>query len=223
MILNLWEDCRRVLAEGNYTPWLATADEFSDRAYEPGYGAAGAAMEPLLRKFVEVQTLVRMSQEAKAELAEIDAIQKSAFADVPAMKVVGRATYGSPFGPYYLAIRVDQDFLISNIDQLLSNEPVRYMTVTNCMPNEDFAALIRNYRVAEQFRTTFRFRYPPRQVMTIAKAVQEAKLYWSLSLTLDGVIDRNRMIAAHFVMNNNISQGTKLFVGRPPTESCAHP
>ncbi len=211
-----WDDCRRLLAETNYTGWDIVADEFLDREGNAGYELAGP-MASLLRGMQELQTLVRMSADSKAidaKRAELAEVQK-AF-DTPINKRVGRALYTMPFGPYYLGITVDQDFLVNNPDTLLSTEPVRYMTVTNCQPNEDFAALLRNYRTAQQWRTTFRFRYPPRNIMNVSVAVQEAHLYHQSSLTLEGVFDRNSLIATRFLMAKNVSTGVKLLMGRPP-------
>lgn len=219
-----WDDCRRVLAETNYTGWHLVADEFLDRAGSPGYELAGQ-MFSLLVGMPELQTLVRMSSRDEkaidAKRTELAEAQK-AF-NTPATKRVGRATYTMPFGPYYMGITVDQDFLVNNSDVLLSTEPVRYMTVANCVPNEDFAALLRNYRTAQQWRTTFRFRYPPRNIMATALAVQEAHLYHQTSLTLDGVYDRNGLIATRFMMAKNVSTGVKLLMGRPPREVCSRP
>lgn len=214
-----WDDCRRMLAETNYTGWHIVADEFSDRQGESGYELAGP-MYSLLVGMTELQTLVRMTTpdtkaiEAKrAELAEVQKAFKT-----PERLVTGRAVYNMPFGPYYMGITVEQDFLVNNPDVLLSNEPIRYMTVTNCRPNEDFAALLRNYRVAQQWRTTFRFNRPPREIMSLSKAVEKAHLYHSICLTLDGVIDWNSLIATHFRMAKNVSCGVKLRLGRPARE-----
>ncbi len=222
MILNLWEDCRRVLAEGNYTPWLVTADEFADRVGECGYDGA-AEMESLLRGFVRIQELVRMSSPDQVELKELRTqaaeLQKS-FTTPPQLNV-GRAMYGLPFGPYYLGITVPMDYLAHNME-LLSTHPIRYMNVTQCQDNDDLAMILRNYRVAEQFRTTFTFNRQPRHIMKVAKAVEEAKLYWSLQLSFSNVFDVNRMVEVHFQMNRSISRGTRLSMGRPPAERCVH-
>lgn len=219
-----WDDCRRLIAEQNYTAWLIVADEFADRQGNPGYELAGE-MFTLLTGMVELQTLVRMSpldtKAVEAKRAELAEIQKRF--PTPPTRVHGRATYSMPFGPYYLGITVDQDMLINNADTLLSTEPIRYMTVTNCRANDDFAALLRNYRTAQQWRTAFRFRYPPREVMSVAKAVENAHLYHSLSLTLQGVNDRNSLIATHFNMAKNVSCGVKLLMGNPPREVAERP
>lgn len=214
-----WDDCRRMLAETNYTSWLIVADEFGDREGNPGYELA-RPMFNLLTGMLELQTLVRMTTpdtkaitEKRAELAEIQKL----FPTLPT-RTHGRAVYSLPFGPYYMGITVDQDFLVNNPDVLLSNEPIRYMTVTNCRVNDDFAALLRNYRTAQQWRTTFRFRYPPREVMSVAKAVENAHLYHSIALTLQNVNDRNSLIATHFRMAKNVSCGVKLLMGNPPRE-----
>jgi hypothetical protein len=208
-----------MLSETNYTSWLIAADEFADRRGEPGYELAGE-MFTLLTGMLELQTLVRMSspdtKAIEAKRKELAKVQE-AFT-TPPTKVVGRAVYSLPFGPYYMGIMVDQDVLVNNPDALLSVEPIRYMTVTNCRVNDDFAALLRNYRTAEQWRTSFRFRYPPREVMSVAKAVEAAHLYHSLSLTLQGVNDRNSLIATHFRMAKNVSCGVKLLMGNPPRE-----
>lgn len=219
-----WDDCRRMLAESNYTSWLIVADEFSDRQGETGYELAGP-MFSLLVGMVELQTLVRTSpldtKAVEAKRKELADLQK--LFPTPATRVHGRATYSLPFGPYYMGITVDQDFLVNNADTLLSNEPIRYMTVRNCQVNGDFAALLRNYRTAQQWQTSFSFRTPPREVMSMAKAVEEAHLYHQVYLTLEGVNDRNSLIATHFRMAKNVSCGVKLLMGRPPREVAVRP
>lgn len=213
---SLWIVAREVLtAQSDSTPWLATADEFADRTGQEGYDGAGE-METLLRGFVECQTFVRMSLPIPTELTMRMTKAQEKFTTAPTLQS-GRAVYSRPFGPYYLALTIPAPTLAANFD-LLSAQPVRYVTITDCEANDDLALFMRNYRMNNQFEVNFRFRSQPRNIMTVAKAVLQGTFYWSDRISMN-ILDVNRMVAAHFCLAKSICRGTRLFMGRPPTLS----
>lgn len=212
---SLWVVARNVLsAHSDATPWLMTADEFADRAGQEGYDGANE-MFTLLTGFVECQKFVRMSQPIPADLTERMTKAQAKFTTAPQLRS-GRAVYSRPFGPYYLAATVNAADLANNFD-LLSVEPVRYITITGCRADEDLNLFMRNYRIENAFEVSFQFNGQPRQIMNVAKAVHQGRFYWCNQLTLN-IADVNRMVAAHFMMAPSICKGTKLFMGRPPRE-----
>lgn len=191
---------------------LVAADAFQEASQTAN--DAPERFAELLRKYIEIQTCVRMSQVPPLALAKrYDELNKSF--DVKPTKNIHGATYSKPFGPLYTALEVDQVTLIGNLN-LMADEPVRELSIRNARADSDLAAILRNYRIETMFQLSIQARYDygnarNSAASTIAQAIKEIKADFLMRLSISNVVDTKKHLQLFFQMSK-VSKGCELWV-----------
>lgn len=159
-------------------------------------------MGELLRCYIDIQTCVRMSQVPPSALAKrYDELNKS-YGTKPEKPIRG-GKYYQPFGPFYTALEITQDELVSNLD-LLVDQPVRELVINNVQATPGLALILRNYRMESMFTVRLNARYTyranPNAAQPFAEAIRDMKALQLLKLTVTGVDDSKKLIQLYFQM-----------------------
>lgn len=216
---------RNAISEGGDTGMLIAADGLDESAeYNPG----NATLAELLRKYVEVQTMVRMSMTPPLAFAKRFQELQAEFNTKPEKSIPNYfgAKYTKPLGPYYLALSAPQNSLAENLNWL-SVEPVRELTVTHLRPiDPDLALILRNYRMESMFRLHLSIAYGrPTQAAFdgLCAAVKGLNAPMLQQLTLSNVGDRRNHLQLFFNMAGGIPKGCELWTAdnyREPARIC---
>ena len=189
---------------------LVTADRLDDTG-EP----ANCRLAELLRTYVNIQTYVRTSSPIPTDMADRFTELQSDYKIEPRKYVQGNFYnnhYTNPLGPFYLNIEADMQELANNL-QWLSEEPVRNITISDCIPGKDLGLILRNYRVDAAYSLHLRFRRRTMNVRDVADALRVATLSMCNRITITGLDDRLKIVQMGFLMGNKIRKGCELFMG----------
>ena len=164
----------------------------------------------LLRKYIEIQTFVRMSSAPPAALVESYNTLNNSFG-TPAEFKDGSATYTKPFGPYYTALKISQQSLVSNWDRL-TDQPVRELEVTGVSFNDDLAMILRNYRMEVMYQLTLRmFSYRTEHAAQVGEYIKKLKAPMLIRLSIHYVEDPKGLIKLGF-QTSGVRKGAELWV-----------
>jgi hypothetical protein len=198
-------DFRQCIAEQSDSGMLIAAD-WCDEQPDQRTQQIGT----LLRRYVEIQTYVRMSQPIPLEMAnEFKAINDSF--EMPLQRQLESGFYAQPLGPFYTELVTDLTHLVNNLN-LLSIEPIRVITITRCYPNDDLALILRNYRMDCALRVTLGFAWNANDAHSVAQSLLKMKASQLNSLTITNVEDRLKMVISAFHAAPNIRKGAELFM-----------
>ena len=217
---DLLHNFRYALSEGGDTGMLVAADAFQEASVTDN--DKPAQFSELLRKYVEIQTCVRMSQVPPLALAKrYDELNKG-FGAKPT-KVVNGATYSKPFGPLYTALEVDQATLIGNIG-LLAEEPVRELSIRYATPSNDLAMILRNYRIETMhmlsIAATYNYGNGRNSIAwNLAQSIKDITAPQLMRLSITNVVDPKKHLQLFFQMSK-VAKGCELWVS-PNTYSAA--
>lgn len=203
------ERVRLAVSEGSENGMLIAADYLEENGDE-----TDVKLGLLLRNYVNILTYVRMSQPIPLDMAEQSKQLQSAF-NTPDHKRADPSNYGchyrKPLGPYYTALDATQRAIIASMD-LISQEPIRELTITEGDVNDETGMILRNYRVDYMYTLTYRFIHQRSNISALAKAVMEMKASQMHSFTIIGVNDRLKTVQAAFLSNRNIRKGCELLI-----------
>lgn len=212
---NLTELFRNAVSEGSDTGVLIAADAF-DESDDPQNNKLGL----LLRKWIDIQTYVRMSQPIPLSMAQEFKALNDHFGERERRvdETTWGVTYTKPVGPYYTRLEARFEAVVQNLN-LLSTEPIRELYVTDCRTNDDLALLFRNYRMDYLWRLECRFDRGYRVQHThdpvrMAQTMLQMKASQMQSITLSGMDDRAKKVMVMFNANKNIARGCELRIGR---------
>lgn len=208
----LMSHMRGLLAtEGDYG-FLMAADEFEDSNIDQNKKFA-----MLLRKYVDIQTYVRMSQPIPLEMAnEFKALNDSFYNDLNIRRIGGiyGAAYSDQLGPFFIKLTCFQSDLASHLGWL-EDEPVRELTLNEMKPGEDLKLILRNHRFQSLKRITIRPDRRMKDISGLAGAIREMTANSLISMTFEwGVNDRLGLVKAAFAGNKSIPKGAELFIQR---------
>lgn len=199
-----------VLATEGDNGFLIAADTFDE-----SWDAENQRFGRLLRKYVEIQTYVRMSQPIPLEMAnEYKALNDTFSVNNSEPLGVYGCHYEMQLGPFFLKLSADQDSLANNL-KWLEAQPIRELYLSEMQPGNDLGMIFRNHRFQSLKRVTIRPDYRVRDVATLAKCVREMTAHSLQTLTFEyGVADRLGLIKAAFAGNKTIPPGAELFLQR---------
>lgn len=213
----LTELFRNAVSEGSDTGVLITADA-CDESDNPTDNKLGT----VLRRWIDIQTYVRMSQPIPLEMADEFKALNDSFGSAEKRRVEGSfgTVYSKPVGPYYTALEVHLESLAAN-PELLSVEPIRELTIMYATTNDNLGMLFRNYRMDYMWRVSVNFdryynanrvgRHDPVKMAQIILGMQGSQLQ---SITLNGIDDRLKKIHVMFNTNGKIRRGCELRIAR---------
>lgn len=204
--MQLYDQIRRVIAEQGEFGLLVMADQLDD--------AGDATLAELFRTYVEIQTMIRMSQPIPHEMGVRFAELQSKFNTQPYKSIASYGgQYSNPLGVYYTGLRCRQNDLIADID-LLSREPVRTLELLECYPSTDLEIILRNYRIDSMYQISLTFNWRRTSNATdLGKAILAMEAGFLREFRINRVNDRLNMIPAHFLSNKKIASGCKLLMG----------
>lgn len=199
-----------VLSTEGDNGFLIAADAFDDSSESDNQ-----RFGRLLRKYVEIQTYVRMSQPIPLDMAnEYKALNDSfGVSNNQATGIYG-CSFSQQLGPFFLKLSADQTNLANNLNWL-EEQPIRELYLDNMTPNGDLSMIFRNHRFQSLKRVIIHPSGRCRDVSSLAKCVREMTAHSLLTLTFEwGVADRLGLIKAAFAGNKTIPAGAELFLQR---------
>ncbi len=201
---DLMEQSRYTLATEGDLAFLIAADSFDD-SNDPENVRFGQ----LLRRYIEIQTYVRMSQPIPVEMADSFKKLNDSFTVVnPEYR------YSEQFGPFFLRLSTSQTNLVANLNWLVE-QPIRELVMTDMRTGGDLNLIFRNHRFQSLKRVTLRPDYRMRDVAGVAGAIRQMTAYSLLSLSIEyGLNDRLGLIKSAFASNRTIPKGAELFLQR---------
>lgn len=210
MRTEMMQQMRFLLSTEGDTGMLIAADNFegSDDENNRRFGE-------LLRLYVEIQTLVRMSMAVPVEKSNRYIELNKSFPE-PVSEYVGGygERYSGQLGPFFTEFSGDTKRISQNLDWL-ENEPVRRLKLTNADASSELAMIFRNHRMQYMTHLEIWFKWRDRRqegelgrimAMLDGPNLQEVKLMQ--------VNNRLKIIPAMFRANNRIAKGCSLIIGR---------
>lgn len=191
--------------------FLMAADEFDDSADK-----SNQAFGQLLRRYVEIQTYVRMSQPIPLDMADNFKKLNDQFENTNRFMIEGvyGAGYNQPFGPFFLQLTCSQSLLASNLNWL-ERQPVRELDLLDMRPGEDLNMIFRNHRFQSLKRVTIRPDYRMRDVSGLAACMKQMVAPSMISLNFQwGIDDRLGLVKSAFQANKTIAKGCELFISK---------
>lgn len=203
---SLTEQFRDCIATESETGMLIAADAFQDSNDRQNNN-----LGELLRLYCDIQSYVRTSLPIPQEMGfRFEELNK--FFGSDERRYIGGTSsfYSKPLGPYYTGLSVGWQQLVGQIG-LLSDEPVRYLQVTNIVNVDGIDLVLRNYRIESMFELDFQFGYRHRATAAeVAKALSGIKASSLRRLTLRGLADPTKVVEVAFRMATGIPKGCTL-------------
>lgn len=206
----LTEEFRRVISEEGELGFLIAAD-----ALQESEGDQNRSLGELLRLYCNIQTYVRTSQPIPQSMGfrfeELNKTFKSQLRRYAAE--YGYAAYSKPLGPYYTALSVPKIELVQNID-LIVQEPVRELVITDIRDVVDLDLIFRNYRMESMFNLTLNVLGQSKATpMVLGAAIKNLSGASLRSLTVLGLRDTAKAVEVNFMMASKIAKGCSLYMG----------
>lgn len=211
MITDRMRELKYLLSTEGDMGFLMSADTLEFECDNP----AEIAFGKLLRKYVEIQTYVRMSQPIPLDMANEYKALNDKFPGTDHESLGFYAcSYSQQLGPFFLKLSAVQSELATHL-HWLEEQPIRELYLSEMRPTNDLGMIFRNHRFQSLKRVTIRPDYRVRDVASVAKAVREMTAHSLQTLTFEyGVGDRLGLIKAAFAGNKTIPQGAELFLQR---------
>lgn len=203
---SLTEQFRETIATESELGMMVAADAFQD-----SNDHQNNKLGELLRLYCNIQSYVRTSQPIPQEMGFLFESLNKFFGSDDRRYIGGTsAFYSKPLGPYYTGLSVGWQQLVDRIS-LLSDEPVRYLQVTNIVNVNGIDLILRNYRIESMFELDFQFGYRHRaSAADVAKAMSGIKATSLRRLTLRGMADPSKVVEVAFRMALGIPKGCTL-------------
>lgn len=202
-------DMRRMISEGNDWDMLVASDMMEDNNTDDS-----RRLSELLRAYVDIQTYVRTSQPIPANLVHAFEQLNNAYKMDMRQYLPGyyRNAFSKPLGPFYTMLQTTQVDLANNLDWLSQN-PIRDLEIYDVTPNNDLQMILRNYRVNVAYRITLHMSSRRSDVQVMSKAIRDMMGGQLLSLTINNLNDRLKIVQMGFKMAQSVARGAVLYIG----------
>ncbi len=202
-----WRNAIATLSDGGM---LVAADAMEESSVEENQNFGR-----LLRRYVDIQTYVRMSQPIPLEMAtEFEALN-AGWKIEPRLYLGSnyQNVYSNQFGPFYMHLSAEMSELGRHLDWL-EDQPIRELHIRNCTPGEDLKRIFRNHRMVSMKRLILNFGRGTRDANGVADTIRQMKGESLLSLSIQwGVVDRHKQVNTAFQLNRSFNRGAVLTIG----------